>query len=134
MELEDKKGWDINEDTFQGNTKELDKFNKLKADAMKMLSELDDDLVKVKIQTLHEKDVKNGKAGTIQVDPDTGLKRVTTVDDKLVTVQSKDHIQKSIDCYKAQLHKALTSMELLQRMEQGLKDQIYKLGEQNTLK
>ena len=49
MELEGKKGWDLNEDTFQGNIKELEKFRKLKADAIKILADIDDDLVKVKI-------------------------------------------------------------------------------------
>lgn len=78
------------------------------------------------MQGTHEKHLREGGLDEFQIERDfkTGLKRVTTVQDKDVTVSGKAYIQDSIDQYRKLLHKGLASLELLQRMEQSFKEKV----------
>jgi hypothetical protein len=116
LELEDRKGWDnIDADTFQGKEADLKRLQSLKKDAINFLRSIEDNVLKVKMQGTHEKHLREGGLDEFQIERDfkTGLKRVTTVQDKDVTVSGKAYIQDSIDQYRKLLHKGLASLELL---------------------
>lgn len=67
----------------------------------------------------------------VQVDEATGLKKITNVNESKMQVQRKSHIQDNIDKYRVLLQKGMASLELMQMIEQDLKDKIRQRQQQN---
>ena len=135
MELEDMKGWD-NINTEVLSEADFKKFSEMKKHALEFLRNIDSVLLRVRMQVLHQQKLNAGEVDEffVEKDPQTGLKKITTIQDKEIKIQSGTQIQQNIDQYNKMVYHGLAKLELLQRTEQELKDKIYKAEKENNAK
>ena len=133
MELTEKKGWD---DIDVDNSESHQEMKKAKMELIGFLRDLDAAMRRVLMQAKHQQQLEDGTLEEFKLptSDSTGQKIITTnVNDEL-RVKKKDQIRKEIDVQDSNTLNCYGQIELYQRHEQTVKDQLREYNEGIELK
>lgn len=103
----------IDSDNFQAQQQERDQVVAKKKQILQFLESLETQLIKIKMQVIHQSKLNSGelKEQDVVTDAKSGLKKVTTLKNEELLVESKGTIQDSIDQYRKLAFSNLANIE-----------------------